>query len=70
MIYLFYSTDAWHSVSSKELLGVYDDEKKLYDDVFKVVTKDQFRELVSFQQTQGYETNYMIEEFEKNCLIC
>lgn len=69
MIYLFYSTDSWHSVSSKELLGVYDDEKKLYDDALKIVTKDQFRELVSFQQTQGYDTNYRIEEFEKNCLI-
>ena len=75
--YLVYSTDAWHSYASRDVIGV----GTSIPNCFKVIrehirkyghdklTEDNKFELEHYRQTQGRETNYFIEEVEKNVLL-
>lgn len=75
--YLVYSTDAWHSYSSREIIGVCTTfancMKVIRADIRKhgcdKLSEDNKYELEHYKQTQGRETNYLIEEVEKNVLL-
>lgn len=75
--YLVYSTDAWHSYASRDVIGVC----TTFANCMKVIRKhikENDREKLSdedkwnlenIKQTQGLEYNYFIEEVEKNVLL-
>jgi hypothetical protein len=70
---ILYSCNAWHEHSSKELIGVFTDMKKLsgYINDMKSagkLAKEDAEELLEHHQTQGLQENYMIEEEALNPL--
>lgn len=70
-ILLLYSCDAWHTNSSKELVAPFSDKYQLkqYLDVMLaagILDAYDVECLHDQKQTQGHETNYMIEEFLVN----
>lgn len=75
--YLVYETDAWHSYSSRDVIGVCTTIenclKVIRADIkhygYEKLSKDNKFELEHFKQTQGRETNYFIEEVGKNVLL-
>lgn len=63
---VLYSTDAWHTHYSRELVGVFSDENKLSDYLLEMknnhqLTDEDFNTLVNHSQTQGNEINYLVE---------
>lgn len=63
---LLYSTDAWHSHSSRELVGVFSSPDKLNGYLSKMkknkrLTDEDLKMLAEHNQTQGNNTNYLIE---------
>ena len=75
--YLIYSTDAWHSYTSRDIIGV----GTSIPNCMKVIrahirkygcdklTEDNKFELEHYRQTQGRSTNYFIEVIKKNVLL-
>ena len=76
-IYLVYTTDAWNSYSSRELIGVCTTlancMKVIRADVSEgekeKLSEDDKKMLERYRQTQGREENYDIEEVNKNILL-
>ena len=76
-IYLVYTTDVWHSYSSRDIIGVC----TTFLNCMKVIrahvknlkrerlSGDNEYDLEKYHQTQGREENYDIEEVEKNTLL-
>ena len=65
-VILLYSTDAWHSHSSRELVGVFSSPYKLRGYLSKMrkakrLTDEDLVMLAEHNQTQGDNTNYLIE---------
>lgn len=65
-VILLYSTDAWHSNSSRELIGAFSDQDKLDKYLSKMeqankLTEEDMIMLANHGQTQGRNTNYLIE---------
>lgn len=75
--YLVYETDAWHSYSSRDIIGVCTTfrycmkviRKHIKENYRKKLSDDDKWNLENIKQTQGRETNYFIEEVEKNVLL-
>lgn len=75
--YLVYSTDAWHSYASRDIIGVcttfLNCMKVIRADIkrcgYEKLSDDNKYELEHYKQTQGRETNYQIEKVEKNVLL-
>lgn len=70
-VILFYSCNAWHEHSSKDLIGVFTDERayrQYLDDLKKdkKLSKEDIDELDRLNQTQGRSLNYLIEIEELN----
>jgi hypothetical protein len=70
-VLLLYSTDAWHSHSSRELLGAFsrqDELDKYLSDMAQAnrLTDEDMVRLVRHRQTQGRDTNYLIETEKLN----
>lgn len=68
---LLYSTDAWHSQSSRELLGAFsgqDELDKYLSDMERAnrLTDEYMVMLARHGQTQGRDTNYLIETEKLN----
>lgn len=75
--YIVYATDAWHSYASRDVIGVC----TTFINCMKVIRADIKRNnrpkltdedkwnLENYKQTQGRESNYHIEEVEKNVLL-
>lgn len=64
-VHILYSTDAWHSHSSRELIGVFSDRETLDGYVYKMRRKaklsdDDLAGLNREDQTHGRDTNYLI----------
>lgn len=64
-VIILYSTDAWHSHSSEEMLGIFSDRGKLNEYLQKLskdvgLTDYDMELLQSINQTQGREANYRI----------
>lgn len=63
---MLYSTDAWHTHTSRKLVGVFSDQDK-YSNYLSEMKKDHqltdedFNALVNQSQTQGNEINYLVE---------
>lgn len=62
-IYLLFSADAWHSTSSKELVGVFSDRDKLDSYLCEMerqgeLTDEDIAILNRIEQTQGRDINY------------
>ena len=76
-IYLVYTADAWHSYSSREIIGVCTTlencMKVIRADIRKgdkeKLSEDDKKMLEYQRQTQGRNENYDIEEVEKNTLL-
>jgi hypothetical protein len=70
MAFVLFSTDAWHTHSSKEVMGVFTEKKRLIKELGKLsdVTEEHLEELAANNQTQGHDVNYMIEEFPTNSI--
>lgn len=75
--YLVYSTDAWHRYASCDIIGVCTtfancmkviraDIKRNY---YEKLSDDDKWNLENIKQTQGRNTNYLIEEVGKNVLL-
>nr|DAE55300.1 MAG TPA: hypothetical protein [Caudoviricetes sp.] len=65
-VILLYSTDAWHSHSSRELIGAFSDQDKLDKYLSEMEQADELTDedmmmLANHGQTQGRNTNYLIE---------
>lgn len=75
--YVVYATDAWHSRSSCELIGVCTSltniMKVIRADIsefkYKKLDEDDKRSLMEICQTQGRDRNYMYMEVDKNILL-
>lgn len=75
--YLVYSTDAWHSYASRDIIGVCTTfancMKVIRADIkrndYEKLSDDDKWDLENIKQTQGRECNYMYEEVEKNVLL-
>ena len=75
--YLVYSTDAWHSYASRDIIGVCTTfancMKVIRADIkrndYEKLSDDDKWNLENIKQTQGREYNYFIEEVEKNVLL-
>lgn len=75
--YLVYETDALHSYSSRDMIGVCTTvrncmeviRKHIKENYSKKLSDDDKWNLENIKQTQGRETNYSIEEVEKNVLL-
>lgn len=75
--YLVYETDAWHSCSSRDVIGVCTTLRncmKVIRKHIKVNEREKLSDddkwnLENIKQTQGRETNYFIEEVDKNVLL-
>lgn len=75
--YLVYETDAWHSYSSRDVIGVCTTlrncmkviRKHIIENDREKLSDDDKWNLENIKQTQGRETNYFIEEVEKNVLL-
>lgn len=70
-VILLYSTDAWHSHSSRELIGAFSDQEKLDKYLSKMerankLTDEDMIMLANHGQTQGRDTNYLIETEKLN----
>lgn len=70
-VILLYSTDAWHSNSSRELVGVFSSTYKLKSYFLKMkkakqLTDEDLEMLAEHNQTQGNNTNYLIETEKVN----
>lgn len=70
-VILLYSTDAWHSHSSRELVGVFSCPYKLKSYFLKMkkanrLTDEDLKMLAEHNQTQGNHTNYLIETEKVN----
>lgn len=64
-VLLLYSTDAWHSHSSRELLGIFSGQNELdkyLSDMERAnrLTDEDMVMLVRHKQTQGRDTNYLV----------
>lgn len=64
-VHILYSTDAWHSRSSRELLGVFSDLETLDEYIYKMRRKAKLSDedlagLNRENQTQGRDTNYLV----------
>lgn len=62
-IFLLFSADAWHSTSSKELVGVFSDRDKLDDYLCEMERQGELIDediamLNRIEQTQGRDINY------------
>jgi hypothetical protein len=69
-IYILFSTDEHHSKSSYNLIGVFDEKHKAIRasnefDGYNL-TENDLGNLDKINQTQGLETNYLIEKLEIN----
>lgn len=65
-VIMLYSTDAWHSQSSRELVGVFSGQGELNRYLSEMeqaneLTDEDMAMLVSQNQTQGRDTNYLVE---------
>lgn len=75
--YLVYETDAWHSYASRDVIGVCTTlrncmtviRKHIKENDREKLSDDDKWNLENIKQTQGRETNYFIEEVEKNVLL-
>lgn len=70
-VLILYETDAWHTHASKSIIGVFSGADELNAYLQKMVRKrrisqDDYEELLSQNQTQGRQDNYMIEEEDVN----
>lgn len=70
-VILFYICNACHEHSSKDLIGVFTDQRayrKYLDDLKKdkILSKEDIDELDRLNQTQGRSLNYLIEVEELN----
>lgn len=80
-LYVVYQTDEWHSIDCRRCKGVFEskqeaiakivDNHKISPLEWDDMTADEFKEelaseLDSFSQTQGYSTNYEIDEVTLN----
>jgi hypothetical protein len=79
-VYLLYTTDIWHSRSSMRLEGIFTSDDSLHVGLRRLLeidgkSEDEIEEILdelfdsSYMQTQGYDTNYMVEDYETDELI-
>lgn len=71
--WLLYSSDAWHTHSSKALIGVFTDSDRFSDYIGDMrssgkISGENAEYLLLHNQTQGLEENYIVEEEELNPL--
>ena len=71
--YLVYSCGAWHSHSSKKVIGVFTTRNNAMKGIENhsnyTLTKDDKDNLERINQTQGKNINYMIELIVLNCML-
>lgn len=65
-VIILYSTDAWHTHTSRELVGVFSGQDELNKYLSKMeradkLTNEDMTMLISHNQTQGRDTNYLVE---------
>lgn len=71
VVIMLYSTDAWHTHSSRELVGVFSSQDELNKYLSKMeradkLTSEDMATLISHNQTQGRDTNYLVETAKIN----
>lgn len=64
-VYLLFSTDAWHSKESRELIGVFSEREILDEYIYKMrrrekLSDDDIAMLNREDQTQGRDVNLLI----------
>lgn len=76
-VYLVYETDAWHSATSMELIGVcttWSNCVEIIKSDIKQFNRDKFSdddkfELEHYGQTQGREVNFIVKEVHTNKML-
>ena len=76
-IYVVYSADAWLMTASKEIIGVCTDTSNCISVIQQYIKKndeeslsdDDMKMLDCYNQTQGRQTNFIIEELEMDVLL-
>lgn len=61
-----FSCDAWHSHASKEIVGVFSTKKIALKNLKKFLDREDLYDLEQHNQTQGRETNYILESYTIN----
>lgn len=66
-VYILFECDAWHTKATKNILGLYKSEKKCIRELKSTfgekLSKEQIYNLETIKQTQGLETNFIIESW-------
>lgn len=66
-VLLLWRTDSWHSVASKELVGVFDDKSKMLRSMVQADASSlQIRQVAEYGQSQGCYEDYEFEIEEVN----
>ena len=65
-VIMLYSTDAWHTHNSRELVGVFSNQDELNKYLSKMkragkVSDEDMAMLINYNQTQGRDINYLVE---------
>lgn len=75
-VYILYQTDAWLSHASKQIIAICSTTPKAVEmarenaeEQREPLKDDDINMLDSYSQTQGRDTNYLIEEAEINRII-
>jgi hypothetical protein len=77
-VFVVYKTDAWHSYSSRDIIGICKNAdmaikicKEKAKKEFRKIDKEQLFNLQNIKQTQGYsgEGEFQFEEMETNVLL-
>lgn len=70
-VYIVWECDAWHSNASKEMVGVFSSKNNAVMAILDMVsttsdeeTDEVEKQLKEIGQTQGYDTNYIIESYQ------
>ena len=79
-VFVLLCADAWHTISSKEVQGIYTTKHKAITEALRLfkadiktgaeskeITPDEFTSMLeNHNQTQGLDRNYIVEKWELN----
>lgn len=65
-VYILFSCNQWHEHDSKRLVACFTDTNNVLDYVFKFLSSDDAKNLIDNGQTQGRETNYILNTEKLN----
>ena len=74
IVYLLFTTDAWHNPSTNDILGIFSSKELAIKQAYKTaklndddpLSDDDILNLENIGQTQGRDNNFIIQDFNIN----